>query len=595
MEDNLITIHINNKPYQVKAGQTIMQAADSLGFHIPRLCYHPKLSIEGACRVCIVEVEGAKNYVASCSYPISEGMRVNISSEEIRRARRDIVELLLDNHPQDCHTCERDGNCELQRLASTMGIRHRHFEGEKKNYEKDISSISVIRDPNKCILCGRCVRICSEIQKVNNLGFAHRGFKTVVMPAYNMPFDESVCSNCGQCINVCPTAAFVERDASHELLRKLQDKSLIKVAQIAPSVRAAIPEGFGLPGNRSYEKETVAALKKLGFDYVFDAQFSADLTIMEEASEFLERLQGKGKLPMITSCSSAWMKYVEQFYPELLENVSTCRSPMSMMGALIKSYFAQKKNIDPAKILSVGAMCCTAKKYEAARPELVVDGLRGVDMVVTTREVVWMVKSSGIDFMHIKGEDFDNPLGNSSGAGTIFGASGGVMEAAIRTAYELSTGETLMDIEVNSLRGMQGIKEGKIMMDGKEIRVAVAHGLGNASEVLERVKKDPDRYHFIEVMGCPGGCIGGGGQPYAGANSIPLDEECLQCRAEVLYGIDRKKTIRRSHENPDIQRLYKEFLGRPLSPVSHKYLHTHYKPHFPKGIIPSGSVDVGGK
>lgn len=580
-----VTIYINDKSYQVESGQTIMQAADKLGYHIPRLCYHPKLSIEGACRVCIVEVEGMKNYVASCAYPVAEGMRIRTHTKELRTARRDIVELILDNHPDDCHTCERDGICELQRLAYAMGLRHRHFEGEKKNYEKDLSSASVIRDPNKCILCGRCVRICSEVQKVNALGYAHRGFKTVVMPAYNMPFSESVCTTCGQCINVCPTASFVEKNYTQELFEKLQDPGYIKIAQIAPSVRAAIGEAFGLEPGRAMERETVAALRKLGFDYVFDTQLSADLTIMEEANEFLERVKNNGRLPMITSCSSAWMKCMEQFYPDLIENISTCKSPMSMMGALLKTYFADKIKEEPKKILSVAVMCCTAKKYEAARPELRVNGLPAVDIVVTTREIAWMFKSAGIDFVNIKGEDFDKPLGLSSGAGTIFGVTGGVMEAAIRTAYEIYTGEPLMEIEVNQIRGLQGIKEGKIDLNGTEIRVAVAHGLGNANALLNTVRQDPGRYHFVEIMGCPGGCIGGGGQPYAGSNSTPLDEECLKKRAEALYGLDRQKNIRRSHNNPDVRRLYKEFLGKPLGEVPHKLLHTHYKAKEPRGIV----------
>ncbi len=584
----MLNIKINDKSYQVEAGQTIMQAADKLGFHIPRLCYHPRLSIEGACRVCIVEVKGMRNYIASCAYPVSEGMEIFTNTAEIRQARRDIVELILNNHPQDCHTCERDGICELQRLTYAMGIRHRHFEGERKHYEKDISSTSVVRDPDKCILCGRCVRICSEVQKVNALGHAWRGFKTVVMPAYNMPFNESVCTTCGQCINVCPTAAFVEKSCAQDLFKKLDNSSLVKVAQIAPSVRAAIAEAFGFEaGSHCLEKELTAALRKLGFDYVFDTQFSADLTIMEEASEFLERLKGKGKLPMITSCSSAWMKCLEQFYQDLIPYVSTCKSPMSMLGSLVKTYFAQKIKRDPKEIVSVAIMCCTAKKYEAARKELYVDGAPAVDMVVTTREISWMIKSAGIDLMHIKPEEFDKPLGLSSGAGTIFGVTGGVMEAAIRTAYELYTGEPLIDIEINDLRGFKGIKEGKLEIDGKEIRVAVAHGLGNANELLEMVRKDKERFHFIEIMGCPGGCIGGGGQPYAGLNSLPLDESCLAARADALYNLDRHKTIRRSHNNPDIRRIYKEFLGKPLGEMSHKLLHTHYKPKEPKGIVPT--------
>jgi len=585
-----IKIFINNKEYEVAEGLTIMQAADNCGYHIPRLCYHPDLSIEGACRICIVEVEGSNDYVASCSYPVSDGMKIHTNTKDLRRARRDIVELLLDNHPTDCHTCERDGNCELQRLANAMGIRNRHFEGEKKSYEKDLSSVAVIRDPDKCVLCGRCVRMCSEMQGVGALDYAGRGFNTVVMPAYNLPFGDSVCTACGQCINVCPTAAFIEKNYTQELFEYLNDDSIVKVAQVAPSVRAAIGEAFGLEPGQNMERQIAAALRKLGFDYVFDTQFGADLTIMEEANEFLERLQGNGKLPMLTSCSSAWMKYVEHFHPDMLENLSTCKSPMSMSSALIKTYFAKKIGVEPEKILSTAVMCCTAKKYEAARPELRVNDMPATDMVVTTREISWMIKSAGIDFLTIEGEDFDAPLGLSSGAGTIFGVTGGVMEAAVRTAYELYTGETLVGIEIEAIRGFDGIKEGSIKIDNQEIRVAVANGLGNAAKLLERAKEDPDRYHFIEIMGCPGGCIGGGGQPYATANSIPLDQECLKKRAEALYASDRGKTIRRSHENADVQRLYKEFLGQPLGKKAHELLHTHYGEKEPKGIIPRDKI-----
>jgi len=580
-----ITITINDREYKVDAGQTIMQAADKCGYRIPRLCYHPKLSLEGACRVCIVEVEGMKNFVASCCYPVADDMKIHTNTKEVRQARRDIVELLVDNHPEDCHTCERDGNCELQRLVYSMGIRHRHFTGERKHYEKDLSGASVIRDPDKCILCGRCVRMCSEIQGVHCLTQAHRGFNTVVMPAYNMPFAETVCSGCGQCINVCPTAAFVEKNHTQELFEKLNDKSIIKVAQFAPSVRAAIGEAFGLPAGRNMEGQLIAALKHMGFDYVFDTQFAADLTIMEEGSEFLERVQGNGPLPLITSCSSAWMKYVEQFYPDMVDHISTCKSPMSMASAMFKTYWADKMKIDPKKILSVAVMCCTAKKYEAARPELEINGTRTTDIVVTTREIAWMIKSAGIDFVNIKEEKPDAPLGLSSGAGAIFGVTGGVMEAAVRTAYELYTGETLIDIEMADIRGFKGVKEAKISLDGKELRLVVAHGLGNAHKVMEMVRKDRNRFHFIEIMGCPGGCIGGGGQPYATANSIPLDEEALRLRAQALYDLDRGKTIRRSHDNPDVQRLYREFLGRPLSEKAHELLHTHYKAKQPKGIV----------
>jgi iron-only hydrogenase group A len=526
-----------------------------------------------------------RNFTASCAHPVSDGMRINTNTKELRRARRDIVELILDNHPQECNTCERDGNCELQKLAYQMGIRHRHFEGERKKYEKDLSSPSVIRDPEKCILCGRCVRMCSEIQGVNALDYAHRGFNTVVMPAYNMPFGDSVCSHCGQCVNVCPTAAFIESNYTQEVFEKLDDDSVVKVVHVAPAVRAAIGEAFGLPVGKNMEHEIAAALRRLGFDYVFDTQFAADLTIMEEGSEFLERLGSGGTLPMMTSCCPGWINTVEKFHPELIDNISTCMSPMAMMSSIIKSHFAEKQGIDPKNIYTVAVMPCTAKKCESQREALSVDGVPTTDVVITTRELAWMIKSAGIDFVNIKGEAFDKPLGMSSGAATIFGVTGGVMEAAIRTAYELYTGETLTDIELEDIRGLEGIKEGALDIDGTEIRVAVAHGLGNAHKLMDIVKKDPSRYHFIEVMACPGGCVGGGGQPYPGVNSIPLDKECLSKRAEALYGADRTNTIRRSHENPEIQRLYKEYLGRPLGEKSHKLLHTHYTKSECHGIV----------
>lgn len=584
--ESKIRIEINGRPYDVAAGKTVMEAADSLGFHIPRLCYHPKLSIEGACRVCIVEVEGQKNFCASCTHPVSDGMKIRTNSEELRRARRDIIELILDNHPEDCQTCERNGRCELQRLAQAVGIKRRHFTGEKKHYDKDLSSPSVVRDPDKCILCGRCVRMCSEIQQVNAIRYAHRGFRTVVQPAYDQPFRDSVCSTCGQCINVCPTAAFMEHNHAQELFARLHEKETVKVVQVAPAVRASIGEAFDLPPGTAMERQIVAALRKLGFDYVFDTQFGADLTIMEEASELLERLDSKKKLPLITSCSPGWIKAMEQFFPRLIPHVSSCKSPMSMQSAILKTYFAEKKGIDPAKILSVAVMPCTAKKFEAERPEQTVNGLQATDLVITTRELAWMIKSAGIDFVHGEGEPFDDPLGLSSGAATIFGATGGVMEAALRTAYEMATGETLIDIEFEELRGLEGIKESSVEIDGKRLNLAVANGLGAAFELMERIEARPGHYHFVEVMGCPGGCINGGGQPHADANHEPLDPDLLRKRAGALYDLDRHRTIRRSHENPHVQRIYKEFLGRPLSEKSHELLHTRYDEREPGGIRP---------
>ncbi len=585
--DKLITIHINNKEYKVEKGQTIMQVADKLGYNIPRLCYHPKLSIEGACRVCIVEVEGVKNYVASCAAPIGDGMKINTNTPGIRRARRDIVELILDNHPQDCHTCERDGMCELQKLSSRVGINKRHFEGERKDYIEDHSSPSVVRNPNKCILCGRCVRMCSEIQEVTNLGLAGRGFQTVVIPAYDMPMSESVCSTCGQCVNICPTAAFLENSQSDEVFDKLNDPNLVKVVNVAPSVRASIGEAFDLEPGTNMEGQIFAALRLLGFDYVFDTNFAADLTIMEEASELVDRIKNGGKLPMITSCSSGWMKFAEQFYPDMLENISTCKSPMSMAGALIKTYFAEKTGAEPSKICNVGVMPCTAKKYEANRPELRVNGLDATDCVITTRELAWMIRSAGIDFVNLEPEQADDAIGAYSGAGAIFGATGGVMEAAIRTAHYFLTGKELEEVNIQAARGMKGIKEGSVKIGDLEVKVAIAHGLGNAEKLLKIAKEDPDKYHFIEIMGCPGGCIGGGGQPYPLTHSIPLDEECLSKRASALYSSDETNAIRRSHENAKIQYLYAQYLGKPYGHVAHKLLHTKYAPKEPRGVIPT--------
>jgi NADP-reducing hydrogenase subunit HndD len=585
MNENLVKINVNNKDYQVHSGQTIMQALDKIGFYIPRLCYHPKLSVEGACRICIVDLEGAPNYVTSCTTKVAEGMVVKTNTADLRKARRDILELILDNHPEECNMCERDGNCDLQNISRTIGIKKKHYPGKMTNYTIDMSSPSIIRDPNKCILCGRCVRLCSEIQGVSAINYAGRGFDSVVTTAYNAPISESVCINCGQCINVCPTAALTERFNTVELFKELSDPQKTKIVQIAPAVRAAIGEAFGLPPGTNLEKKLIGALRKLGFDLVFDTQFSADLTIVEEAYEFLDRFANKGVLPMITSCSPAWIKYAEQFHPEIIPNLSTCKSPMSMMSSILKTYYAKKSGIDPKDILSVALMPCTAKKYEADREELQIDGNKITDIVVTTREIAWMIKSAGIDLLHSEEEEFDNLLGFSSGAGTIFGVTGGVMEAALRTAYELYMGETVIDIEFKELRGFEGIKEASINMGKNEVRVAVAHGLGSANKLLNMIKEDPEKYHFIEIMSCPGGCINGGGQPRAGSEYVALDEELLKKRASVLYGIDRAKTIRRSHENPDVQRIYKEFFERPLGPKSHKILHTHYEKKLPKGVF----------
>ncbi|MDD3053660.1 MAG: NADH-dependent [FeFe] hydrogenase, group A6 [Endomicrobiaceae bacterium] len=581
-----IKVFINDKEYTVESDITIMQACDTIGIKIPRLCYHPKLAISSGCRICIVEVEGMRNFVASCSYPVNEGMKIHTNTDEIRKARKDILELILDNHPKDCNACVRDEVCELQQLASTIGLRERKFEGVKREKYVDDSSPSIVNNHEKCILCGRCVKVCAQIQNISAIDYANRGFNTVIVPAFNDKIANSICTLCGQCVNVCPTAALTEKNYTQDVFKILNDKTKIKVAQVAPSVRVAIGEAFGIPAGSNMEREIAHALKLLGFDYVFDSQFSADLTIMEEANEFLERLNGKGKLPMITSCSSGWMKAMEQFHPDLIDNVSTCKSPMSMMSSIVKSYFADKIGKKSTDIINVAIMCCVAKKYEAQRPELAMeDGAHATDYVITTRELAWMIKSAGIDFKNLKGQDFDAPLGLSTGAATIFGVTGGVMEAAIRTAYELATNKPLENIDITSVRGNEGIKEGSIEINGQEIRVAVASGLGNAHKLLEAAKKDPNKYHFIEIMACPGGCIGGGGQPYAGIRDLPFDPKLVNERAKALYKADELNKIRRSHENPAIIKLYEDFLGKPLGEKSHKYLHTHYKQKFPKGII----------
>lgn len=587
---NKVTLTIDGQALTVPEGTTVMQAAEGLAVHIPRLCYHPLLHLEGSCRVCLVEVEGVRNPVASCSYPVFEGMVVHTNTPEIREIRRTIIELLLDNHPMDCQTCERDGNCELQYLAYSSGVRERHYEGERKHNEMDFSSPSVIRDPDKCILCGRCVRVCAEIQGVQALGYINRGFKTTVGPAYNGPMGDSVCITCGQCINVCPVAAFLEHDYTQDVMKAIADPEMHVIVQTAPSVRASIGEGFNIAPGLPMTGQTVAALRRLGFDEVFDTQMGADMTIMEEGAEFVSRLTSGGPLPLITSCSSAWMKFAEHFYPELLPNISTAKSPMSILGTLIKTYYAQKKGIDPRKIFTVGAMCCTAKKFEAARPEqqIEVDGefVPSVDRVITTRELVWMIKNAGLDFRNLPQEEFDPVLGISTGAGAIFGATGGLAEAVYRTAYWMITGEAPEDAVIEQVRSVaEGIKRWTAKIGDKELHFGVAHGLGNAHKLLKAVQSGEEEFHFIEIMGCPGGCIGGGGQPYARAGEgVPLDLEILRKRAESLRSIDAGKKLRRSYENPDVVRVYEEYLEKPNSEKAHKLLHTRYKSRLPHGV-----------
>ncbi|MCX7919657.1 MAG: NADH-dependent [FeFe] hydrogenase, group A6 [bacterium] len=581
-----VTLTIDGIKVTVPKDYTIMQAADSIGIHIPRLCYHPKLSAVGACRICVVEVAGMKNYPVSCNTLVAEGMMVQTNSAAIREARKVLLELLLDAHPKECQLCEKNQLCELQELAKDIGIKELRFEGDRLEFSQDTSSPALIRDPNKCILCGKCIRACSEIQGVNTLSFINRGFKTTVATAYQIPLAKTVCANCGQCVNFCPTGALTERDATEQVWNALSDPEKKVIVQIAPAVRVAIGEGFGLEPGVDMTKQTVTALRMLGFDVVFDTQFSADLTVVEEANELVQRICNKGKLPLITSCSPGWIKFCEHFHPRLLDHLSSCKSPQQMLGALIKTYYAQKIGIDPSKIFSVSIMPCTAKKYEASREEMNSSGFQDVDAVLTTRELINMIQQAGIQFTNLPESEFDNELGESTGAAPIFGATGGVMEAALRTAYELITQKNLDKVDFTVVRGFDGIKETELDIDGNKVRVAVAYGLLNAHRLLTEVEKENKSYHFIEIMACPGGCLGGGGQPIPRDTSKVMEKSIYAKRAEGLYTIDRNKPIRKAHLNPQILKLYAEFLEKPLSHKSHQLLHTHYQKRTPKGVAP---------
>ena len=581
----LVDLTIDDQKVSVRPGTTIMEAAETLGIHIPRLCHHPDLSLMGSCRVCIVDVKEMGYYMASCAQEVWAGMNVQTNSPQIRQARRDIVELLLENHPMDCQCCERDGNCELQRLAYTLGVRERHFAGERKRIARDTSGLSVIRDSERCILCGRCTRVCAEVQGVHNLSQHGRGFHTVVTPAFGAAMDDSVCIQCGQCINVCPVASFLEKDHTQRVWKALDDERLHVVVQVAPSIRAAIAEGFDHPPGTPAAGRTVTALRRLGFHAVFDTDFGADLTILEESHEFLQRLQQGGPLPIITSCSPGWINYLEKFYPDLIPLASTCRSPMSMTSALAKTYYARKQGIDPSRIFMVAIMPCVAKKYESDRPEhRAADGTPYTDAVLTTRELIWMIKSYGIEFDKLPEGEFDAPLGIASGAGDIFGTTGGVMEATLRTAAEKLAGGPVGQLEFHEVRAVSGLKEALFELGDHTVRVGVANGLVNARTLLDKVACGEKQFHIIEIMACPGGCIGGGGQPYPVTGHLVLDPDLLAQRARALYHIDQAKTLRRSHENPAVRELYREFLGEPGGPLAHELLHTHYTPKSPRGV-----------
>ena len=569
-----VTLTIDGRKVEVEAGTTVLEAARQAGINIPTLCYLEGLNAIGACRVCVVEVKGAKTLQTSCVLPVAEGMEVKTNSPAVRASRRLTVELLLSDHPYECLTCIRNQNCELQALAESLGIRRVRFEGEKHTAAIDESSPSIVRNNNKCVLCRRCVAVCDKIQSVKAIGPQERGFDTSIAPPFELPLGDSLCVNCGQCTLVCPTGALHEHDDTELVWAALADPKKHVVVQTAPATRVTIGEMFGMPPGSVVTGKMVAALRRLGFDRVFDTDFTADLTILEEGYELVHRLQEGGVLPLITSCSPGWIKFIETFFPEFLPNLSTCKSPQQMFGALAKTYYARKAGIDPADIFVVSIMPCTAKKFEARRPEMTDSGYPDIDVVLTSRELGRMLKQAGIVFDALAEEEYDAPLGVSTGAGAIFGATGGVMEAALRTAYEVVTGQTLPALDFESVRGMEGIKEASVDVGGTTLHVAVAHTLGNARRVLEAVKAGTAQYHFIEIMACPGGCIGGGGQP------IPTTDEIRKKRIAAIYQVDRDMPLRKSHDNPVIKVLYEEFLGEPNSHKAHELLHTHYVPRY---------------
>lgn len=560
-------ITINNKEIETEKGKTILDAAREAGIDIPTLCYIDGLVPSGACRMCLVEVEGFPKLVTSCSTEAQEGMKVKTHSPRVIEARKTIIELLLANHPDDCLYCDMNGNCDLQKLAQEYGIRERVYAAKKNSYELDLSSPSIVRDQSKCILCGKCVRVCEEIQNVSAIDFANRGASTVVAPEFKDALGCSTCINCGQCTIVCPTGALTEKNYIIEVLNAINDPDKVVVVQHAPAISVTVGECFDLEPETDYTGVLNTALRQAGFDVVFDTSFTADLTIMEEASELVHRIQNNGVLPMMTSCSPGWIKFIEQFYPELIPNLSTCKSPQQMMGAVIKHYYAPKMNIDPKKIYSVSIMPCTAKKFEAQREEMAENDMPDIDAVLTTRELVKLLNMLKIDLKTLEPEEADDPLGERTSAGKLFGATGGVMEAAIRTAYFMVTGKDLEDPVISSVRELDGVKETTVDINGLKLNFAVVSGIGNVRKVLENLNK----YHFIEVMTCPGGCISGGGQPLG----VNIDK--VKSRMRTLYKIDEKAPIRYSHKNESVQKLYEEFLEKPLGEKSHHLLHTKYK------------------
>jgi iron-only hydrogenase group A len=569
----MITLTIDGQKVEAENGATILHAALKANIHIPTLCYLSEVQAIGACRVCLVEIEGNRALQAACVFPASEGLVVNTNNERVRKARRFSLEMLISNHPMDCLACARNLNCELQKIAEELGVREVRFTGVRSKGGIDELSPSIRRDQSKCILCRRCVTVCQNVQSVTALFAQGRGFETKIGPAFDQSIAEVACTNCGQCSLVCPVGAITEKSSIEEVWAAVADPSKFVIVQDAPAVRAALGEEFGYPPGTLVTGKMLAAVRKLGFDRVFDTNFTADLTIIEEGNELIKRIKEGGTLPLITSCSPGWIKFIEHFYPTLLPHLSTCKSPQQMLGALAKTYYAQKEGVDPKDMVVVSVMPCTAKKFECDRPEMTDSGYKDVDYVLTTRELARMIKQAGIEFDKLGDGEYDAPMGEYTGAATLFGATGGVMEAALRTAYEVLTGKTLENLDFVDVRGLKGIKEAVIPVEGVgDVKVAVAHGLGNARKLMEKLKEGTADYHFIEVMACPGGCVGGGGQP------IPVNYEIRRLRAEALYAEDRGMPRRKSHENPSVIRLYEEFLKVPLGEKSHHLLHTKYTP-----------------
>lgn len=571
----MVNIKINNMPLSVPKGISILEAARMAGIEIPTLCYLKKINEIGACRICMVEVKGARSLVTACVYPVNEGMEIFTNTERVRKSRKMTLELILSTHDRKCLSCVRSGTCELQQLCKEFGVDDEsRFDGANPVHEYDDSAIHMIRDNGKCILCRRCVAAC-QAQHISVIGANARGFDTHIGSAFEKPLDSVACVSCGQCIVNCPTGAIYEKDDTAKVLEAINDPEKFVVVHTAPSIRVTLGECFGMHIGTNVQGKMVAALRRLGFDKVFDTDFGADLTIVEEANEFLGRVQNGGVLPMITSCSPGWIKYCEHYYPDMLDHLSTCKSPQQMSGAIIKTWYAEKMGIDPKDIVVVGIMPCTAKKFETKRDDQAASGYPDVDYSLTTRELGRMIESAGIYFKHLPDEEFDNPLGDSTGAAVIFGATGGVMEAALRTAVEKLSGEELKSLDFTEVRGTDGIKEASYTVNGMEVKVCVVSGLANANTIMEKVKNGTADYHFIEIMGCPGGCVNGGGQPIQHAvvrNFVDLRAR----RAAALYEADKDMPLRKSHESEAVKRLYAEFLGEPGSHKAHEVLHTSY-------------------